>query len=481
MKYNRLIIGLLLFFILADTLYSSLQHFYLPLDGDLVNAMSDPFHFKYIWNDLLGIKALTGEEVHPDPNRFMIPMIIYGYFYYVPIWLQSFSDPVTSVYLACSLFKTLIQLSISLLVAQAVSQFNKTRNSFIIALVLIVPLFQTWGYSGSIGIIDGSITYTFFYAFPLALLLLFFMSFFPMLFQKKEVKITWLKVFFLSILAVILSFSGPLIPGVVSILCPMIILKIWYNKFCQSNSQNLFPKTIDAIKQIPFKIIFVFLFICFLSIYSTYIGLAHSKYFDSISIPLHERFFKLLIGIYELFTNSIGFALILFVIVLNIVLLKRNAQKPELKSIIVISRWVLAFSVLYLLLLPFGGYRTWRPNIVRYDTFMPVTISLIFLFGLSTNQCILILKNKARIYYLLGITSVLLIFTFADKPHFHYNDCERSKLNELAVSSDSIVVLNADCTVLSWGITSNINDSELKARIIKNWRITKEEKRFYQK
>jgi hypothetical protein len=54
------------------------------------------------------------------------------------------------------------------------------------------------------------------------------------------------------------------------------------------------------------------------------------------------------------------------------------------KKMIRILMWIGIFTFMYIMLLPFGGYRPYRPRIIRYDTFMPVTIALIYYFGAST-------------------------------------------------------------------------------------------------
>lgn len=54
-------------------------------------------------------------------------------------------------------------------------------------------------------------------------------------------------------------------------------------------------------------------------------------------------------------------------------------------------KWIGVFSLFYILLLPLGGYRDYRPNVLRHDTILPITLSLIFvlvkqLFILSINS-----------------------------------------------------------------------------------------------
>ncbi|NJO91593.1 MAG: hypothetical protein HC831_23490 [Chloroflexia bacterium] len=97
---------------------------------------------------------------------------------------------------------------------------------FILAAVLIFPLFQTNGYCRHMGIIDPATTYVFFYALPVALLLLYFAPLFLKIYYNynpewmKYFKILWLP------LALIVSLSGPLNPGVSLIIVTLISARI---------------------------------------------------------------------------------------------------------------------------------------------------------------------------------------------------------------------------------------------------------------
>jgi hypothetical protein len=93
--------------------------------------------------------------------------------------LQSFVDPIDSIYLAGALAKIFIQILILTLLSFYITGRQKVLISdFLTAAVLVIPLFQTNGYRSYMGIIDPSITYTFFYALPCAILLLFYLPFY---------------------------------------------------------------------------------------------------------------------------------------------------------------------------------------------------------------------------------------------------------------------------------------------------------------
>ena len=101
-------------------------------------------------------------------NRYFAHWTFFTYFNRVPILLQSFVEPIESVYLACTIAKLFIQILILSLLALYIAGKRKIVSiDFLIAAVLVIPLFQTNGYRSYMGIIDPSITYTFFMLYHL--------------------------------------------------------------------------------------------------------------------------------------------------------------------------------------------------------------------------------------------------------------------------------------------------------------------------
>ena len=146
----------------------------MTLDGDMVQGILQKSNGWKIIEDPLGLKALLKNEVSPDLNRFIVPLSMSFYFKNVPLFLQNFVSPVDSIYLSCAIFKIFVQFLLICLLAFAISGFRKVfSKEFMVAALLITPLFQTCGFNRSMGIIDQSITYVFFYALPLGLLLFY--------------------------------------------------------------------------------------------------------------------------------------------------------------------------------------------------------------------------------------------------------------------------------------------------------------------
>jgi hypothetical protein len=133
----------------------------------------------------------------------------------------------------------------------------------------------------------------------------------------------------------------------------------------------------------------------------------------------------------------------------------------------------------YILLLPLGGYRVYRPYSIRYDTILPVTLALFFYYGYST---FFILKNIAgkKTFYILAVIVFSIVFTLNDEPGFERNACEKQAILELQNSQDEIVQLTSGCSPLSWGKVSDFTDTYVKGELLHIWRITPERKLYFQ-
>lgn len=156
-------------------------------------------------------------------------------------------------------------------------------------------------------------------------------------------------------------------------------------------------------------------------------------------------------------------------------------NSPEAKKILTLLKWIGIFALIYTLLLPLGGYRAYRSNILRRDTFMPVIIGMIFIYGLST---FFIIKNGTMLYkkaYYAAVIIFILIFTIADEPIIKDNECEKMALKKLVASNQKITFIENDCTVMGWTKFKDYNYTRTNSRMLQYWGVIKEEKLYYQK
>ncbi len=142
--------------------------------------------------------------------------------------------------------------------------------------------------------------------------------------------------------------------------------------------------------------------------------------------------------------------------------------------------WIGAFTLLYLLLLPLGGYRIYRPNIVRYDTFIPITVMLIFFYGMSTFYLIRHVSGRHKLKYVLIILVFMALFTNADRLSTRNYACEKEALEYIRDSEEDIVMLKSDCPIMEFRLVTDYPHSNLKAQLLQQWNVTDHKKLFYQ-
>jgi hypothetical protein len=463
--------------------FSFYQHYHTPLGGDIadvINPTPSKGYYKVL-HDPVGLNVLLNQEKYPNPNRFFAHWFTSEYFLNFPLFLQKFVNPIQSIYLASAIAKLLTQILIIYLLAVYISGTkNLLKLNFIIAAILITPLFQTSGYNRYMGIIDQSVIYTFFYALPIGLLLLFYLPFFERMFYDKKPEFKTATKILLVILMVILTFNGPLIPGVVLIICPMVLINTWINNYKSSKISSPHKRIAFAINKTPKTLMFFFIGFCLLSLYSLYIGQYNNMNFNN-SIPLFERYLRLPSGLIHVFTQKIGFPLLFVAITFNTIIINKYYSTIESDKIMRLAKWVGVFSIIYLLLLPFGGYRSYRENIIRYDTLMPVTLGIMFVFGKTTFYLIKNISIKRRPVYILSIVLILLIFTNSDRPDTSAFYCEQQALLKISQSKENIVELYEDCPVMEWVKLDDYKKSDRNAILLNYWNITDKKRLYYHK
>ena len=432
-------------------------------------------------HDPLGLGVLLRGEVYSTPNRFFAHWTISTYFKNFPLFLQNFVEPIESIYLSAAIAKILIQFVIIYLLAVYITNRRCLLNiDFLIAATLIYPLFQTSGYNRYMGIIDQSVIYAMFYALSLGLLLLFFLPAFRDLYHNTKPGNRIVISIFQGVLALVLSLNAAIIPGVILIVCPMIILILVIRNYKHSDLPPGFYRVLNAIRSIPGHILVSFILISLFCMYSFYIAGGDSMSMDQ-SVPIAERYSRLLLGFYYIITSKIGFPLLILCIILNILIILKYHRSGESGKMISLIKWIGIFAVIYIMLLPLGGYRIYSENIIRYDTFMPVTIGIMFAFGTSTFFLIKNMKGRMRIIYISWIAIILLIFTNSDRLEMEGYKCERDALETISSSDERIVELEHDCFIIDWRVLSDPNRRELDADLLYLWNITDEKRLFYQK
>ena len=104
-----------------------------------------------------------------------------------------------------------------------------------------------------------------------------------------------------------------------------------------------------------------------------------------------------------------------------------------------------------------------------------------FIFAKTTIFILNNFSNRQKCWYMPFVILVLFVFTNSDEPKFDKNTCERNAILQIVSSKDPIVKIDNNCTVLSWTIIENPQESELKTKLLKIWRIIDDDKLYYQK
>lgn len=474
---------LLLLFIL-DLRFSFLQHYNQPLESDLVwNSVPHPT-LTYVLEYPLGFKAFKEGEPYSNPNKFFSHWSLKEVTTKFPIFLQRFTDPIDSVYLAYGISKLLIQFFLTIVIAYFITgSRNIFKLDFMLAVILVTPFFQNNGYHGIMGIMGKSPTYPFFYALPFLVLMLYFAPFFNYFFHKTPPINRYLSVLMIIPLALMSCLSGPLNPGVALIVVLLLTVQVLYSNYKTSSTSGFFPGLLYSIRKYPSKYWLYLLPISLLSVYSLILGTYNSITIGN-AIPILEAYAKLPQGVYLILTSKMAFPVLLGAMAINTVLIRTIAKSERGKQIVRLFSWIGVFTLLYILLLPLGGYRSYRPNLLRHDTMIPITVSLVFWFGVSTLYLFHQLPKKWNYIYIPLIAVVLFIFTNADEAGFDHNDCEIEALKVLANADTNVVAFDKNefpCTVVDWGHFPNPEKSEWSARMIQMWNITDEKVLYYHK
>ncbi|WP_165370505.1 hypothetical protein [Hymenobacter persicinus] len=472
---------LLLVFLLLDTAYSFVQHLNLRLDGDLAGIVAPHEIYRQVLHDPLGLGVLLRDEVYNAPNRFFAHATLWAYFRRMPLALQTFLSPIDSVYAASALLKTLVQVALIGLLAAYITGAGRVFSSrFLVAAVLVAPLFHASGYYMQLGIIDKAATYTVFYALPMALLLVYFLPFYRAARQGRVPRPGVVGGALLLVLSVVLALNGPLVGPLTLVICAVSVISLAarQGKGLTAGASGV-ARVVAGLRRVSAVYLSFFGFISLWCLYSFYIGLNNEEGIQG-AIPLAERYARLPLGLFYELTVKLGLPLLLLAIAGNVLLIRRRGLTEAAGPLFFRLRWLAVVAGLYILLLPLGGYRAYRPYIIRYDTFQPVLLAVFYAFGATAYFLLEALPAERRRPYVLGLVALLTFFTLADKPTFGDNACERAAMLEIARSPDKVVVLHADCTLLRWGPTTSTYDSQVAAEMLAHWGITKEKKLFYQ-
>lgn len=470
---------IVLILLVLDLGYSSKQHYHNMLDGDMPGIILPADWYAQVLEDPFAIGILMGDEKYAAPNRFFCHYAMSTYFKNIPLLFQYFTDPINSVYLSCALIKTIFQFFLIGLIAYFIARNkNILQNNFLLVAILVTPFFQTNGYETASGLVLGSPTFFFFYSLPTLCLIFFLIPFAKFITWKKKWQLSFFQKLIFIPLCLILPLSGPLIAPLVLIICPLFILKLFFDFYKKEDTSGLFIKIKNTISCIPKQLIFFTALICICSLYSIYIGSFNIENTSS-DIPLLERYTRIPKGISFIYIEQPVFPILFTFLLINYFLLKKYAPYffKQYKNHLI---WSGIFILIFILIMPLGGYRRYRPNILRHDITIPVTIVLLYLFSCSSFWLTQKLPMKLKRLYLPMIFSFLFFLTLSDKPNFENNACQVDAFNKIKNAQAKQLIINNQCDLMNWGKIKYFESSQYSSRLLKHWNIINEVKIFKQ-
>lgn len=474
---KKWLLALFMLVILLDLALTFVQNYHLPFGGDLAIFVAPRPDYAPILHDPFGWGVLQHGTYYVGPNRFFLHSTLYWYFRHVPLWLQRIWSPITSGYVAVALVSTALQ-ALLLYVLGWYATGTRRLGSFQLwlAMVVMMPLFQSSGYHMQMGLVTRSIAFAWSYTLPLLLLLVLYWPLYRAMRAGQPPRLPWLQLAAMLLLAVVLAFSGPLIPGTVLVLgVGMGLHEAWPR-------WRVGQRSVAAWQWFPWQALLVWGWLAVLCGYSLYIGTHNSENF-AFAVPLAKRYQLLPQGVWQILTVRLGLPLLVLCCLGNGQLLRRRLPPTaEGQRLVVLLRWLGWFALFYVLLLPLGGYRDYRPLILRYDTVLPIVIGLVGFYGASTVYLLAQLAGRARRWYLGGVLLVAAIFANSDLGFYPGDDNigERQALEKLAhAGSAPVVPLPEDCAVLGWEPFGAPRESLAAARLLQYWGVTKEVKLYY--
>jgi hypothetical protein len=398
------------------------------------------------------------------------------YWRHMPLLLQQFMSPISSLYATQALFNTVVQaLLLYVMGWYATGTRRLSSLKLWLAMALMIPFFQTTGYNRQMAIMDNAVTYNFFYALPLLLLLLLLWPLYRATMQGQPVRLSGLQLAAMLPLGVVLALSGPIITGT--------ILVLLLGVSAYTASQRLRQPARQWLRGLPWRVVLLWGWLCALCLYSLYIGRNNSENITTAIVPVAERYQLVPLGVFYTLTSRLGMPLLVLGCLVNVWLLRRLLPPtPANRRFGLALRWLGLFAAVYCLLLPLGGYRPYRHYILHHDCIVPITVGLVIFYGLSAVHLLTQLRGRAQHWYMGAVVVVAAIYLNADRRLYATLDGvrERQHLEMLAAAGPAPVVqLPYKRTVLTWDPVNEPLSSLTSAEMLHYWGVTKDIKLYY--
>jgi hypothetical protein len=459
----------LIIYLVVDISFTFKQITSLTIDGDLSDVVTPATNAGKVLKDPFGFNTIKNNDTCTGPNRFFVHYSMSNYFTKSPAFFQNFVTPINSIYVASGVFTLTVILSILFILSLFVLGIrNGFKKENLLIICLLFPLVHIYGFNESMGITNSAVTYTFFYTFSIIGLFLMYLPIVFSLHENNILNFSYKNYLLLIPMLVFCAFNGPLLPPLMLIISLLLFIYIW---------NLVFKNNVQWTKNYKFIVLNLFIFLTVLfCFYSLFLGTFNQD--NTLSnVSIVDRYKKLPIGIIKLFLMNKGFIYLELVLLINFILIYKFKINSSFFNI---SKWLLVLILLYVLLLPLGGYRDYRPFILRNDTALPIILVLFYLLAYSTFILINGLNKSVKYFYLVFIFIFLFVNIDADGIDKNRNKCEKMALQTIAESNENVVKINKNCTVMDWGLSVKPEDSKWNAILFYHWGITKKVQLYYQ-
>jgi hypothetical protein len=456
--------------ILLDLWRTGLWFSRTQIDPDLSRVAGPVQSYAHVLHDPFGFEGLQTGLRYPGAGRAMAHLTTKAWADHVLGWLPLFvSDPVHAVYLGLGGTAVLVHIGWLVVGCGYLRAYKCMSVKSVIFCALGLSLFvQLASQRFYLGIIDSSMSYTFAYAIPLLSLAAFFLPVYQSLLHPSYVPSVRMTIGLVP-LAVYLAFSGPLVQPVVALLCLFL-----------AGAQVTLRKRLLAHR----RLIPGLGTLAILSAWGMYVSRFNSE--SATSVTLATRYKLLRHGLFQvLIRPSSPWPILLLALVFLYRFVSRSAQPSQhvrLRAHMLVG---LGFSVLWLTLLPLGGYRNYRPFILSSVTLLPVTLIAAYLFVLLLRVALSVegaaplkgLRAPGRSVRIItfGFPVIVLVLLAFGKVMAapQNNSCQRASFDLLRDETGTVLRIPRTCPMLTETIGA-LDDSDYQqaiTKLLRRWRI----------
>ena len=471
--------------ILVDLWRTGLWFYRTQIDPDLSRVAGPVQSYAHVLHDPFGFGGLQTGLRYPGAGRAMAHLTTKAWADHALGWMHLLvSDPVRALYLGLAITAVLVHVGFLAVGCRYLRAYQplSTRSAIFgtVGLSLFVQLASQRFY---VGIIDHSMSYTFAYAIPLLSLSAFFLPVYRSLLRMSYVPSTPLA-FALVPVAMYLAFSGPLVQPVVALIGVLLV----GTQGLRRNRLLVHRRLVPSLAVLAI-----------LSAWGMYVSRFNSE--SATSVTIATRYTLLRHGLFEVLVRpSSPWPLLLSALVFLYRVVSRSAEDSVRTRLRVHMLVGLGFSVLWLTLLPLGGYRNYRPFILSSVTLLPVTLIAVYLFVLLVRLALsagiaekgpahLVVPDRSeaaaeigtgarggsRWLVTVGLSALVLAWLTLGKIKAAplNNACQRATFEQLRDETGTVLLIPRTCPILTETIGA-LDDPDYQqaiTKLLRRWRI----------